>query len=204
MRLAVAVKRDAVGRSLGILLGAADLAVFAEFVVAHQGGEEDAVGAVAPAVEGDEAPPEVPECLRVGRVNFGVNAFLEQNACVEVGVFALFGDELLECFVVVVDERVLQRADIAIEDGFLVDGAVGIVVGAVAAEEAQLAVGPPACATHPVTEDVVVARNPPADFVPVGDDVTDFRGEFRCGALVGVEEEDPVRIGDVQGDVALL
>lgn len=191
-------------RSFRVLLCLADLTIFLEFVVAHQGGEQDAVGTIAPAVKADETPPEVPEGLGKRGVDFRPDVFPEQDFDIEVGVFALLGDELTKRLVVVVDERIFECSGVPVEDGFLVNGASGIVTRVIPVEEAQLGVGPPACAAHPVAEDVIVARDPPAGFVAVGDDAADFDGKLRCGALIGVEEEDPISVGDVEGDVALL
>ncbi len=116
-------------------------------------------------------------------------------------VGALLGVEVGRVAVVVVDERVRQIADRAIDLTQLVHGAH--IAGAAVAQQPELVVGIPTCAQRQPAEDVVVARHVPAVLRPLGDHTANLLGQRRCGPFVGIDEEHPVGRHRVERGVAL-
>ena len=152
----------------------------------------------------DVAPSELPEGLHDEIVGLGSDTLIEQDLGFVVRVAILPLDELSQGVVVVVDQGILQVPLGAVQDHDLVNLAPGVVAGLAVPQQAQLVVGIPAGMVDHSAEDVVVAGNPPARARFILHGAAHLGGQLRRGALVGINEEDPVGIHSIQGGIALL
>ena len=82
-------------------------------------------------------------------------------------------------------------------------GARWVIACPIAPKEPQLVVGVKAAVARPLSDDVVVARHPPAHLRPVVDHLMDFLRQLGRDPLISVHEKDPFRFHCVHGRVSL-
>ena len=103
-----------------------------------------------------------------------------------------------------VQQMAVQRGGGTVQGSVLVDEPRLIVMGGIAAKQAQLVVGIPTAAAQGTPEEEVAAREPVADRRRRAcEERLDFGGEGGSDALIGVEEEHPRAGTQPEGVVAL-
>jgi len=132
-----------------------------------------------------------------------LDAPLAQRLAFQPGIAALFGMELRPRIVVVVDHHVLEMPRRPVEQHDLMDGPRRIVARMAATQQPQLVIRVEAAEPHTLARDVVVPRHPPPHLGPLHNHPAHLRGQLRRDALIGIHEEDPLRIDGIQGGVAL-
>ena len=190
------------GFGIGDLLEFPEFRVFQESVIGVERGEDEAIAAVAEALLDDENPEEhggwAEEHFGEGRAFTGLGVALGHEGRVALE----FGGGDFHRVPGILEDMLVQKAEAAVEGLGFVDEFV-VVAEFRAIEQLGLAIiRVPAGVLHPMAEEMAFAGDAVGIEARGGQFPVDFGGEFRGAPFVGVDAEDPVVFGGIEGKIA--